>query len=456
MTSIPPTIPPDNQFTSNRVRLQRIDNDLTSDSIYVPNSALSTFSILSGGTLSNLNDPVEDNQAATLAYVLANIGGATPEGPQYAVQYNDGGIFGGNSNLLFNSSTNTMTAQLITNGTVNIGSGTITNLAVPTADDQAATKIYAENAFSMSRTTDNTVGPVTYTASEMANGIISRNITGGGTITDVTADAADIVALGGSVGTSYTVLIRNDSTDYDSIIRIDATSSMGTDVTMVSGISQNIYPGYTYIALLKITSVAPPRVDMITMYNTRTLVNSSFNYRDNKQTAYINVLQATDYILNYYNTFNTGGDLGVTTLVTTTQYHAPMGPTTYYGRSIGLDRRYSMWVLGDVTGTAANATDSTNNRIVFIGYTESVPGKKEFYIRNPSTSSDNAVIDPTKTFFGTQPGVGTPPGDEQFIFMDSNSLLTIPPGYTGKFLAVNNNTSDTVLIYTLGIHPTTA
>ncbi len=428
LIAIPPTIPPDNQFTTNSTRLQKILETLTANSISVSKNppADTEFSVLSNGSLSNVYDPVDPQDAATLAYVLANAGGGIPGGSQNNVQFNDGGVFGGSSDLTYDG--NALTMKSLDNGSVIVGNGTVNNLPIPTASDQAATKGYAESGFNITRTTNNTVGPVNYTASEVVNGIITRNITGGSVITDNLPTAAELIALvGDTIGTTFQFHIYNSSTDFDSIVRID-DSSMGTDVTL-EGNPQNIYPGYQYYAIGKVTSAT--EIELIVMNNNRIMINDSFNYRVQKTYAFVNNIQCTDYNVVQTNPYSD--------VISVTEYSQ-----TNFGRSIKpndlIEQRALITI--DCTGTAANSTDTTNNRIVLQDgwlLPNFNPGYWDFYITNPSTSTESIVFDETKDDFG----------DYNLNF--SQNIYSIPPGKTGWYMVTWNNSTNSGYLYSLGI-----
>jgi hypothetical protein len=97
------------------------------------------------------------------------------EVPVNAVQYNNAGTFDGSSDLVFDSLTNTLTANKISNGIVTIESNTISGLTDPISGQQAATKNYVDNYTSLTITTVDTIGATTYSAASMINGIIYRN-----------------------------------------------------------------------------------------------------------------------------------------------------------------------------------------------------------------------------------------------------------------------------------------
>jgi hypothetical protein len=247
--------------------------------------------VLSGGKLANLNDPVLDSQGVTYAYALAQGGTGNPGGPVNAVQYNNAGTFDGSSDLVFDSLTNTLTANKISNGIVTIESNTISGLTDPISGQQAATKNYVDNYTSLTITTVDTIGATTYSAASMINGIIYRNNQTSASITDILPTAAQIITASDAiVGTTLTFSIRNTSTDYKSIV----TFVSGGGITISQ--QQNIFAGYEYNAYMIVTSTTLGS-EAITIYTIGNAITNTVNWTNELGglATSIKVINITDF-----------------------------------------------------------------------------------------------------------------------------------------------------------------
>ena len=101
-------------------------------------------SVLTGGSLSNLNDPVLDTDIATKNYVDTFPGSGVPGGTNQDVQINDGsGAFTGSNNLIWDGSKLSVIGT-ITDGTIVISGSSLTNLTDPVNAQDGATKNYVD------------------------------------------------------------------------------------------------------------------------------------------------------------------------------------------------------------------------------------------------------------------------------------------------------------------------
>jgi hypothetical protein len=265
----------------------------------------------------------------------------------------------------------------------------------------------------------------------MANGIIERNITGhNGTIVDIVADAADIIALGGQVGSTYTFILKNTSTDFTSIIQINSITSMGTNVTLKTN-TQNIFPGYQYTAQIKIVSLT--EVELITLNNNISLINQYFNYRFEKSILNLGFLQCHDYMLE---TALPGFPLTIGEFYPG-EYSISVSP------SEGLNN--CVLTSQVITGNLPNDPVDNNRVTISDSYPANFVGSFEFYLANPSASAFPLVFDFTKLDFSIR------------YTQDPYSIYSIPPGSTGWFLVTWDYNLFPGLaghVYTLGIFDT--
>jgi len=248
----------DNNYTTT-FSAQNIYSTLTTDQV-------ATFS---DGTIRNLIVPSQPQDAVSKAYVIAS---SNPGGPADSVQFNNSG-FDGSANLLYDNTTTTLTINGdISLTPITISEGAITGLSDPVSDQQIATKNYVDAySYIMTPTYIQSNSNVTYTGSQMINGIIQRNIFTslsllGYTVTDTTASAQQLfdATIGAVVGSTYKWKIVND--DPDSFISVERRDRFkifvnpGTGVTFNPSSTIMIPRTYTLDAYIIFTSISPPAV----------------------------------------------------------------------------------------------------------------------------------------------------------------------------------------------------
>lgn len=425
-TPIAPTIPDSTNFNTNFTRLLKVTDSISASSYTTPNPTTSGFTVLSQGTLSGLNNPVLDSQAATYDYVLTQAGpGGVPGGVLKSVQFNNTGSFGGTSNFTSDKLTNTLTIPLLTNGPITIQNNTISGLIDPVLAQQAATKNYVDNlsaVFNVS--TNSTVGPTVYTAASLNNGLINRDTQTSGTVTDTLPTAAQMVAeTGASVGTAIYFSIRNANTDYDNIL----TFNVGAGMTLASG--QNIFSGYQYNGLMVVTNNGLG-TEAITIYTLSNAITDNSNWQMllNGRVCSTNVVNITDFLMVFnepilFNTNKVPAGVSIGEISNKVIYYTPTpGFTT--------------------VSIATPENILSAGGILPLFYTSG--GSVDFYIINESTV-DSMTVD----------GVGGS------WTIDPNSNMTIPPGHTGQFMITiyftdwrDSFTITSATIYCLGIFPT--
>lgn len=398
-----PTIPASTNFLNNFTRLLKVTDSVKGISFNSPNPDTPNIdTVLSGGTLSNLNDPVLDSQGATYAYLQAHGGSGNPGGITGNVQYNNGGVFGGSNSLTFDKNTNTLTANIISNGTITIGSNTISGLSNPTNGTEAATKSYVDSAGSLTIVNINTVGPTTYTATDIINHIIYRDTQTSGTTTDTFPTAAQIVTESdASVGTTIYFGIRNVNADYTNIVNFN----VGSGITF--GNTQNIFAGYQYNGVIIVTNVTPGS-EAATVYSLGCTETNTLNWgvELNGLGSKVDTVRITDY----FPIFNTPTSIYSSSPISINQ--TSVNKKILYisdtvARTVNLDSPYSFMGVVKSSSTITNPYIWTSGGI-------------DFYIVNQSSTSGANV---------TLTGTGILPWT-----MDPNSNMKIPPGYTGWFM----------------------
>ncbi len=300
MTTFFPQGPIISNSNYNSTKFLKVVNSIISDSFSVPNPATpDTNTVLSGGTLSNLNDPVLNHQGATYAYVQDHC--LTPSGPNNSIQFNNSGVFGGSDYLSFDNITDTLTVNKISNGVVTIGSGTITGLS-------NVNKNYIDNYNKLNTTTINTSGVTTYNAENIINGIIYRNNQKSGVTIDIFPSAAQIInASKASIGTTINFSIKNISSDYTSIVKF----SPGIGITFDN--SQNIFSGYEYSGVMIVTGA-----ETLTLY---TLNCGKTN------TGGFTTLKITDFLMITNIPTIIESEISRTNIVNKVNYLSPIVPT---------------------------------------------------------------------------------------------------------------------------------
>jgi hypothetical protein len=433
MNSIPPqgpTIPSSTNFLSNFTRLLKVTDNLRGDLFSSPNPTIpNTNTTLSGGILANLNNPILNSQGATYAYAQAGGGSGNPGGPIKSIQYNNSGSFGGSSTLTFDKITNTLTLNKLSNGTVLLGSGTISGLIDPTTGQEAATKKYVDNFGGLTITSINTVGPTTYNALDLVNGIIYRDTQTSGTTTDILPTAAQIIAAsGGIVGTTLKFSIKNVNSDYTNVI----TFTVGTGITF--GNSQNIFAGYQYNGIMIINNVTSG-LEAITLYTINNGRTNNVNWET--EIGGLASIVKTVRIKDFYAIFNNTSNVTSSPILSTSNVS---------GKINIVNSNLPVFVKVDKPEIMAGLL---SNSSFISGPFLWKSGGIDFYIINNSSTFGANVTVSGRT--GSIPWTNDP-----------NSNMIIPPGFTGWFMIYLTITNFPELssltaanIYTLGITPNT-
>lgn len=236
----------------------------------------------SGGTITNLVNPTNLQDAVTKGFV-DRLYGVAP--PLNSVQFNNL-TFDGSANLTFVPDTLNVNGIIEDGSGITITAGVISGLADPVEDDQIATKNYVD--LSSSSTTNNYIQSdtaVTYTAEQMINGIILRNLATdndfGISLTDTTATAAELVAFVPTASVGYVAKFKicNNHPDANGttieardnfVLRINP----GAGVTFFPSDPFELRRSYMLDAYIRFTNIVTPAVTII--INSCVFAGSSF------------------------------------------------------------------------------------------------------------------------------------------------------------------------------------
>ena len=409
-------------FDTNYTQFMSVDTFIETESI------TDGIATLTNGILSNLigppvtTDSSYDNWAVNKAYV--DISSVISE-PNMSIQYNIGGLpfasFGSSQYLTFSETANTMYSSRTQIGNLVLGSGTITNLNDPVALTDAVPKNYVDNYFVTNYYTS-TGSAVTYSALQMVNAIMIPQNLQAGINTAITDTAANIVALINSIiGATATFTLVNTSTNLSSVINLIAN----TGVTIIPDTEPlNIFSSYTMTSYIIVTNdtIGSEAVSIYITglsYTNSDTSNFSVNSRSISTTTY------NTTITNQY-TFNTQ-DIIINSL-SGYVYTAPQLSGIIYrsGETVRIEK---------IESVANCISNSIYGPIDYVFTTGSI----EFVIKNIAEGLGNNVI--------LSGGNGWT--------VDSNSNMTIGPGYTGYFYLYIDTVAVTGTIYTIAIVPVT-
>ena len=435
-----PTIPGSTSFNANYTGFLECQELLGNTISLEPTTGqlLSNVTTLSNGTLSNLNDPVEPNDAANREWTNSIL--SIPEPPENSIQYNNMGVFGSSTNLLF-----TLTGQtLSTTGTLNstgslslsgptlysniinvtnyntsaglvISNSTISNLNNPIAGTDALNKQYIDTFNTLMTSTITSGTNVTYT--NMANFIIFRNLgTSVGTITDTTASANTIISQmsSGSLNiTSARFAIQNISSQYNSILNILPGSGVNFNI---SG-TINIWPNYELNCIMLING--PGSVTIYIISNTYTQANTNFTIGNNS----LNISTGTTVVTNQFSI--------CTNIINLTQQNVTYSPLNTLGI---IYRNYN----GTKTDTFTNVSNFINGYAYANSKIDYIFSTGAIFLTIKNVSNTGAILLTSASGWQT----------------DTNSNMTINVGQTGYFYLYIDTVALTGNIYTIGIFDT--
>ena len=417
----------------------------------------------SGGTVINLVTPTDPQDAVTKGIVDGLVNVAPPVN---SVQFNNT-VFAGSSNLTFIPNTLTVNGTIDDGSGISIVGGTISGLNNPVSGTQIATKNYVDSFNSLSTNTYLQADvPATYTAAEMINGIIFRNLatytTFNVNLTDTTASAAQLVAQVPTAQVGYAARFKviNDNPDAngttvegrDSFV---LTINPGAGVTFYPTGSFNLRRGYALDAYIRFTNVITPAVTII--INRCTYNGLTLYLMPDPASSTIVFSNVIDY-LNYTSMRLTGNMLWNTTdnVVTTQNYSY-----TLTDLKNQLVIRNPSAIASDTLGS--NLSPRYLNQIMTIqnisANSVSISGQTNIWTLTPSTivipAGNQAVIglnysNPTISNAGSYYNYGTynttgGTGSGLIIVvtgLKTTSTLTVPgSGYSTGILTTTNLTT---------------
>jgi hypothetical protein len=415
-----PTIPASVSFESNRTRalecIKLISNSLQSGTIR-----------MTGGHLTNLVDPVNPQDICTKSYADGKLNRVAD--PNRSIQYNNNGQFAGSSLLLFTdgslSTGSTLYSSSTTIGTgsnyLSIGSGVITGVPAPTNNTNIVSKSYMDSYYTLSTTTS-TNSNITYSASQMVNGFITKNSTTG---TDTTATGTQIVQEMNSV---LNPLIVGNTTGTLSSCRFMIRNVHTSDtLSLASGIGISIYPtissltlyaGYSLDSVIQATSLTTANLLVTDICYIGSAALSTSNFLMGPRSMY-----ASSYVTRVGTQFTFD-----TSINTINNQNVTYSPSDIIGV---VHRNFT----GAKTDTFSDVSSFVSSYSTYKSpiYNIFTTGAVEFVIKNISTSGSLTLV-----------------GNSQWT-MDPNSNMTIVAGHTGLFYLYIDVTNLLGYIYVIGI-----
>ncbi len=410
-----PTIPASVKFDSNYTRVLETDTLLCS-------SLTDGQAVLYQGRLSNLNSPIEPQDAATKLYADTVIN--VIAGPQNSVQYNYNNNFNGTTNLTFSEASSTLYSRgtIIGTGssTLTIGSGYLQNVAQPATQQTVVSKRYTDSYYTLNFFSSSSTS-VAYSVNQMANYIITRNtMNGSDTMPDFRPTYISFIQNTGtygalSSGSAFKWTIKNAHSSSS----LSIAPGYGVNIYPSTG-SLSIYPGYELNATMCIANIGSITNLIVTSNQYIGASPSANNFLVGPRSMFTsaNVTRVTDS----YN-FETS-------IVTFTDQNV-----IYTADSLtGIVHRNFDGPKEDTFGQVSafiSSYSSLNSPIYYIFTT----GAIEVAIKNTSTSGSLSLV-----------------GNTEWT-MDPNSNMIVPIGKTGYFYVYIDVPNVHGYVYTIGIMP---
>lgn len=276
---------------------------------------------ISEGIITGLDDPVSLTDACNKDYVDNYISlhpGFSVNGPDGAVQISgvtSTGPFVGSSNLIWTSTSSTLTLSSLSDGIATWTSDELIDLINPETENQIATKEYNDLFQNNSLVTIDSVENVEYTASQVVNKLMNR-ITYNNTLIDVTPLATDLISeiQGSNVNSTCRFRIKNISDSDNSILLL--VPNIGVSIYSYRNASSELKKELyillyrNYQALIKIIIESTTQVtfiiesiDELSSYESTSItqfVNNQF-YIENNNNLFIDVLSVKNNFLSNIN-----------------------------------------------------------------------------------------------------------------------------------------------------------
>jgi hypothetical protein len=367
-SAIGPSTTYNDNYTKNAYASKLIAETLT--------DGVATFS---GGTVVGLITPTDPQDAVTKAFVD---GLSHPSPPTNSIQFNNL-TFGGSSNLTFSSNSLILNGSLQSTSGINITGGVISGLLNPINNSEIATKNYVDSFSSIIvNTYIQSDSNVTYTASQMINGIVFRNLLTENVfninLTDTTATASQLIAQvsNATVGYAAKFKIMNDNPDANGTTvegrdGFVLTINPGSGVTFFPSDPFQIRRGYTFDATITFTNIITPAVTIII----NSCAFSGISTYLAPSTSFLVLKNSVDY-LNYNAMQNTNNILWNvnSSIKSTTNYsyttndiknqitiRNPSGTSTdIFGNSISILYMNQIIIIQNISAFTINITGQTN------------------------------------------------------------------------------------------------
>jgi hypothetical protein len=395
----------------------------------------------------SLGDAVNKSYADN--YIFLNPG-STVAGPSGSIQYNNGGVFAGSSNLTWTSTTNILNANALTDGILNWTGTSITNLVSPEDDLDIANRNYVNTHDNAIRSTVNLNQNVTYTAAQTVNGVITRNGFNS-TLVDLTPTAHDIITTikGSNLNSTAYLCVTNETTSDSSLVlivpnlgvNIYSTRTSSTSNTYEKQLFIALYKGYRVVIKMVITNIDTTNLSVT---NLSTDAVSFLIERVSINDSVIDYDTGSQYITNQFQILNNNSYF-INSLQVRSNFMSRFNPTTI---STDANVTYSVDTILNYliirSGLSANRTDSlvsAGNLTAIVPY--------PFQPNNNSINENSGITfcvknnDPTYNIVINLSSTGYTAD-----YLSPSS--TIAPGKTGISFS-RTSSVNTVWLYVIGI-----
>lgn len=417
---VPPLIPASITYQTNYTRT------IECSSLYI-NGVLTDGTLqINNGSITNLNNPVNDTDICNKQYVLSK--GIFAYGENGSVQYNNNGTFGSSNNFVFDGTNCSINNLAIANSII-IENNTISGIVNPSnlTPNQPINKNYIDNYFRGNFNGSSSPSSITYT--NMAYALFTRTglIENTSDSTDSAVNIINETFYNQTGGSCSFVLINNSNYNLTLTMGLGVTNSL-----LSTNSSILLYPNYVLDSLLYIQS--PSNVYMLVLSITN---STETNFVQGPRSQYIT---SNNTIITNNFQQNTG-----TKTISNINYI--YGPTdnivfrNYPGNMIDSFGPISSYISGPsyIQGYSGFGVYSSNYYVFETG------AIKLIIVNNSNTiNGTGGSLSFTNLYVDTA---------YQWNF-DPNSNMIIPAGYTGEFYVGIDTVNIIGYIYVIGIYPT--